>query len=56
MKPITTNKKQAKEAKKEKYVAPQCEVIALDPEHNLVLTDSGQHNPGYGRSYRSGRW
>ena len=55
MKPITTNKKQAKEAKKEKYVAPQCEVIALDPEHNLVLTDSRQHNPGM-HGYRSGRW
>lgn len=55
MKPITTNKKQTKEAKKEKYVAPQCEVIALDPEHNLVLTDSGQHNPGM-QGYRSGRW
>lgn len=56
MKTTTTNKKQVKEEKKEKYVAPRCEVIALDPEHNLVLTDSSQLNPGYGRSYRSGRW
>lgn len=31
---------------KEAYEAPQCEIIELDAEFNLLLTDSQNPNPG----------
>lgn len=41
---------------KEAYEAPQCEIIELDAEFNLLLTDSEQQNPGYGPSTDSYGW
>lgn len=41
---------------KEAYEAPQCEIIELDAEFNLLLTDSDQSNPGWGRSTDSYGW
>ena len=41
---------------KEAYEAPQCEIIELDAEFNLLLTDSDQQNPGWGRSTDSYGW
>lgn len=31
---------------KEAYEAPQCEIIELDAEFNLLVTDSQNPNPG----------
>ena len=41
---------------KEAYEAPQCEIIELDAEFNLLLTDSQNPNPGWGRSTDSYCW
>ena len=41
---------------KEAYEAPKCEIIELDAEFNLMLTDSSQPNPGWGRSTDSYGW
>lgn len=41
---------------KEAYEAPQCEIIELDAEFNLLLSGSQQQNPGYGRSTDSYGW
>lgn len=42
---------------KEAYEAPQCEIIELDAEFNLLLTDSQNPNPGgWGRSTDSYGW
>ena len=38
---------------KEAYEAPQCEIIELDAELNLLLTDIQAPNPGWGRSHAS---
>lgn len=40
---------------KEAYEAPQCEIIELDAEFNLLLTDS-KPNPSWGRSTDSYGW
>ena len=41
---------------KEAYEAPQCEIIELDAEFNLLLTDSQNPDPGMGRSTDSYGW
>lgn len=41
---------------KEAYEAPQCEIIELDAEFEMLLTDSSQPNPGWGRSTDSYGW
>lgn len=41
---------------KEAYEAPQCEIIELDAEFNLLVTGSQQQNPGYGLSTDSYGW
>ena len=41
---------------KEAYEAPQCEIIELDAEFNLLLTDSQNPPPGWGRSTDSYGW
>ena len=41
---------------KEAYEAPQCEIIELDAEFNLLLTGSQQQNPSWGRSTDSYGW
>lgn len=40
---------------KEAYEAPQCEIIELDAEFNLLVTGS-KPNPGWGRSTDSYGW
>ena len=40
---------------KEAYEAPQCEIIELDAEFNLLVTNS-KPNPGWGRSTDSYGW
>ena len=40
---------------KEAYEVPKCEIIELDAEFNMLLTDS-KPNPGYGRSTDSYGW
>lgn len=53
---INKNHENLKEGK-EAYEAPQCEIIELDAEFNLLLTDSQQPNPGgWGRSTDSYGW
>ena len=41
---------------KEAYEAPQCEIIELDAEFNLLLTESQNPPPGWGRSTDSYGW
>ena len=41
---------------KEAYEAPQCEIIELDAEFNLLLTESQNPPPGFGRSTDSYGW
>lgn len=41
---------------KEAYEAPQCEIIELDAEFNLLLTNSQQQDPGVGLSTDSYGW
>lgn len=41
---------------KEAYEAPKCEIIELDAEFNLLLTNSEQQDPGWGRSTDSYGW
>lgn len=41
---------------KEAYEAPQCEIIELDAEFNLLLTESQNPSPGFGRSTDSYGW
>lgn len=41
---------------KEAYEAPQCEIIELDAEFNLLVTNSQQPNPDWGRSTDSYGW
>ena len=41
---------------KEAYEAPQCEIIELDAEFNLLLTNSQNPSPGWGRSTDSYGW
>ena len=41
---------------KEAYEAPQCEIIELDAEFNLLVTGSQQQNPSVGRSTDSYGW
>lgn len=41
---------------KEAYEAPKCEIIELDAEFNLLLTDSQNPGPGWGRSTDSYGW
>lgn len=41
---------------KEAYEAPQCEIIELDAEFNLLVTNSQNPSPGMGRSTDSYGW
>ena len=52
---INKNHENLKEGK-EAYEAPQCEIIELDAEFNLLLTNSDQQNPDWGRSTDSYGW
>ena len=52
---INKNHENLKEGK-EAYEAPQCEIIELDAEFNLLVTGSDQQNPGGGPSTDSYGW
>ena len=52
---INKNHENLKEGK-EAYEAPQCEIIELDAEFNLLLTESQNPSPGWGRSTDSYGW
>lgn len=52
---INKNYENLKEGK-EAYEAPQCEIIELDAEFNLLVTNSQQPNPDWGRSTDSYGW
>ena len=52
---INKNHENLKEGK-EAYEAPQCEIIELDAEFNLLVTNSQQPNPDWGRSTDSYGW
>lgn len=41
---------------KEAYEAPQCEIIELDAEFNLLLTESQNPSPGVGTYADSYGW
>lgn len=41
---------------KEAYEVPKCEIIELDAEFNMLLTDSQNPDPGVGRSTDSYGW